>query len=49
MNMAGALLAKDKIEKVAVRKQINTLLKRNLLKNIMNLPPFSWVNVVYHP
>jgi hypothetical protein len=36
MNMAGALLAKDKIEKATVRYETNTLLKKNLLTKIMN-------------
>jgi len=40
MNMAGELLAKDKIEKATVRYEINILLKQNLLKKIMNSPPF---------
>jgi hypothetical protein len=44
MNMAGALLAKDKIEKATVRKQTNGLLKQNLLKKIMKFPPFVWIN-----
>jgi hypothetical protein len=40
MNMAGALLAKDKNEKATVRYEISILLKQNFLKKIMNSPPY---------